>query len=518
MVQPKSNRLLVESQIGAPLGVAGLGVDGRIPTGQSPADMLPASQKGAPNGLAALGVDGKLLETQFPARLLQAGLDAIYALKANTMPNAKDLGAKGDDTSRPLSTLFATLAAAQAVYPAATALTDELDWAVIQSCINANGGVYLPAGTYRINKTITATNPIIVGDRRMPKLYMTANNLPILDLTTNANVSYVRLTYSRQQTSTETGSDAVRMFNFNGGLFDKIRIDYPARGIFNYGGGYTFSTTFRDCAVGYYSITAYDIRNGGGITGNVVMNLYTHNNPLGNGTTNTSSEPPVQIAGWDEGVLIQLNVEHTKASAAISISNSPNLVIMSMHVEGFTLLGNYNGVFNIVGNITNVRVIGLSIIFSSFLVENIPAANACGIFKIQDGVKVLAENLQERSNTVTVTGASLVFNSSGTTSGSVKVNLSRLVGFAANVSGDATKVPTLAEYNNDRKYDLQNTKYTIYQDTAPTSWTWAVGDRVLVRNPVEAGTAGSKYVTVGYVCITAGTPGTWAPQRVLTGN
>jgi len=41
-----------------------------------------------------------------------------------------------------------------------------------------------------------------------------------------------------------------------------------------------------------------------------------------------------------------------------------------------------------------------------------------------------------------------------------------------------------------------------------------------VRNtaPTEAGTAGSKYVVFGWMCVSAGTPGTWVPLRVLTGN
>jgi hypothetical protein len=126
--------------------------------------------------------------------------------------------------------------------------------------------------------------------------------------------------------------------------------------------------------------------------------------------------------------------------------------------------------------------------------------------------------VQERSNTITAVNPSLVFNSSGITVGTVRANLSRLVGFAANTSGDATRLTTLAEYNGDQKYLLLNGRYTLFQDAAPTAYTWAVGDRVQVRNPIEEGTAGSKYVTTGYICITAGTPGTWVPQRVLTGN
>jgi len=53
---------------------------------------------------------------------------------------------------------------------------------------------------------------------------------------------------------------------------------------------------------------------------------------------------------------------------------------------------------------------------------------------------------------------------------------------------------------------------------APTAGTWAQGDQVINSTPTEAGTAGSKYVVVGWICTAGGTPGTWVPMRNLTGN
>jgi hypothetical protein len=448
-----------------------------------------------------------------------AEVAGTYTNRSKMMANVKDHGAIGDNVSRPLSTLFATLASAQAIYPAATALTDELDWAAIQSCLTAYGAIYIPSGTYVINKTISGTQPVISGDKKFAKLYMTANNLPIISATTGANISYVRLTYSRQQLATETESDALRLFNIgNGSLFEKIRVDYAARGIFNYGGGYTYSTTFRDISIGYCSITSFDIRNAGGITGNVVNNLYTHNNPIDESSTNVSTEPPIQVSGWDDGVMMQINVEHTQSSAALAINNCLNLTVIGMHVEGFTLLGNFNAVVNLSGSTTQLSITGLTIIFSKFLIGNIPSSNSFAMFKVTDGVKVIASNIQERSSTFTAVGGGLVFNSTGTTAATVTADATKLSGFGGNTNGDATKVSTVARLNNNRNYSLDSGKYTLFQDTAPTSYTWAVGDRVIVKTPVEAGIAGSKYITVGYRCVAAGTPGTWLPERVLTGN
>lgn len=54
--------------------------------------------------------------------------------------------------------------------------------------------------------------------------------------------------------------------------------------------------------------------------------------------------------------------------------------------------------------------------------------------------------------------------------------------------------------------------------SAPTTGTWALGDFIRNSSPSEAGSASSKYVVLGWICVTAGTPGTWVQVRTLTGN
>ena len=62
--------------------------------------------------------------------------------------------------------------------------------------------------------------------------------------------------------------------------------------------------------------------------------------------------------------------------------------------------------------------------------------------------------------------------------------------------------------------------YNNYQAqlTIPTTGSYAQGDKVWKSNPVEAGTTGSKYVVIGWICTVSGTPGTLLEMRVLTGN
>lgn len=53
---------------------------------------------------------------------------------------------------------------------------------------------------------------------------------------------------------------------------------------------------------------------------------------------------------------------------------------------------------------------------------------------------------------------------------------------------------------------------------APTTGTYQLGDFIKNSNPSELGGAGSKYVLIGFLCVLAGTPGTWKECRCLTGG
>lgn len=60
----------------------------------------------------------------------------------------------------------------------------------------------------------------------------------------------------------------------------------------------------------------------------------------------------------------------------------------------------------------------------------------------------------------------------------------------------------------------------LYQSaqSAPTTGDWTQGDFVTNSAPTELGTASSKYVIRGWICVASGTPGTWLQARNLTGN
>ena len=60
-------------------------------------------------------------------------------------------------------------------------------------------------------------------------------------------------------------------------------------------------------------------------------------------------------------------------------------------------------------------------------------------------------------------------------------------------------------------------KYTAYT-AAPTTGTWAQGDKLPNSAPTELGFVTAKYVITDFLCVVSGTPGTWVQVRCLTGN
>jgi hypothetical protein len=56
------------------------------------------------------------------------------------------------------------------------------------------------------------------------------------------------------------------------------------------------------------------------------------------------------------------------------------------------------------------------------------------------------------------------------------------------------------------------------RSTVPATGSYALGDKVWNSTPAELGTVGGKYIVLGWICVTPGTPGTLKEMRVLTGG
>ncbi|WP_447404500.1 hypothetical protein [Pseudomonas aeruginosa] len=87
--------------------------------------------------------------------------ERTVADRLNDTANVKDYGAIADGAYHPLSERFATLADAQAVYPFVTSLSQSIDWAAIQICLNEGGNVDFSGNprSYAVRDMLVATVP-----------------------------------------------------------------------------------------------------------------------------------------------------------------------------------------------------------------------------------------------------------------------------------------------------------------------------------------------------------------------
>lgn len=94
------------------------------------------------------------LRSDLTRSILSQTLNDLYGLKNFVTP--AEYGAIGDGTYHPLSEKFSTLTAAQMVYPAATSLTQSIDWAAISQCLSDNAGkdIFVPAGKYVVTDAL----------------------------------------------------------------------------------------------------------------------------------------------------------------------------------------------------------------------------------------------------------------------------------------------------------------------------------------------------------------------------
>ena len=98
----------------------------------------------------------------------QTGTGAVTTTvdnKIKQIVSIKDFGAIGDGGTHPLSERYATLTAAQAVYPFVTSLTQTIDWAAIQAATNSIvstspnvGTVFIPTGNYITKDSIDCSS------------------------------------------------------------------------------------------------------------------------------------------------------------------------------------------------------------------------------------------------------------------------------------------------------------------------------------------------------------------------
>jgi hypothetical protein len=390
------------------------------------------------------------------------------------------------------------------------ALQDAIDAAILQRL-----PLFIPnppSGAYKITAALDArANGLHIhgASREYTIIKQYTANTPILKVGHRfQHISDLYLTYDSMPVSTDTSANAVELYKAYWSTYERLLMFGVGRGVYvpqaAYAGydatttnGY-FSCGFNDIRITGFAINAIHTNNfGGGGTGSLWNNTYISNNPFGSRLNAAGSIIDIRI--YDEMVFNQLNVEWglCQAADAMIFETIGGVVINGLHFEQISLESSGHA-FVVVSDGAKAIIDGLTL-----STNQITNAGTHALVRTFGECHVDIRGLRQHDNTVA--GTFVALNASGATASvsSARFAQSDMSLFTANVANEKTAPgQMLREVNGDIYVQKIGGKVETYGTAAPSTGTWAVGDRVWNTAPAAGGTP-------GWVCTTAGTPGTW---------
>jgi hypothetical protein len=236
---------------------------------------------------------------------------AAQPAASRQIANVRDFGAIGDGRPHPLSERYESLTAARAVFPHAASLSNEIDWAATQKAIDSltrGGIVYLPVGTYKLNKTLTIGRSGVsvegegghaggqIGDKPTGLHF---SDLPsgadaIAAIGPNPRDSMKGVKFRRffvEMRGSGTGGAAVKCFNCSG-------VDVEDVAVHVYRGANSYGIQFGDLATSRNAVIASSIRG---------CTVVSHGTPIliGAGCTSVSVEHCYSLGQSSGGIVFK---------------------------------------------------------------------------------------------------------------------------------------------------------------------------------------------------------------------
>lgn len=395
--------------------------------------------------------------------------------------NAKtDFGALGDDASNDTVALDAAVAAAKA----------------------QKRPLYVPPGTYHRTTAwdLTGDRLVVFGYSRTDTIIkqMTANTVGIKVGGAYQHIADLQITYGSTPASSDTSSNGFRIDTATAfSTYERLYAYAVGRGWYLPTSTTVFSCTFTDIKVLGFAIDGISIAaSGSGSTGSVWTNTYIANNPAGSSLGFTGYA--LNLNTVDEMTFNQLNVEWMAASGndPIGIGASGNIVINNLHIEQVNLSSFGIGFLN-PGDGVNLLINGLTL--SNNTVTN---SGTHSLIRGFNALQVDLRGLYQHSNSVS--GTFVLANVTAcTVPSSIVVDEADTALFTALASGEQSAPLQILRKVNANLIRYQQGGVNVTTGTAaPVAGTWTRGDIVWNTTPSAAGAP-------GWMCVTAGSPGTW---------
>lgn len=384
------------------------------------------------------------------------------------------------------------------------------DSTALDNAINAartqKKALYLPTGRYMRNTTwdLRGDNVHVFGDGPENSVILEGmGNAPTIQV--GGYYQWIHDIGTELASTKGANSNTIEVMDCAYSVYERLVLLGPGRGIYQpqvnadgLGGNAMWSCRFDTIRISGPTVSAIDLQSfNSANTGSIFNNIYI-------GSLTSDSTPTgvmVRLVSCDEIIINQLNIEHCVLPDHAIYIERGNATINGLHFEGVTLNGSGKAFISLVNqchlNLNSCTIGG----------NTYPSGSGDKSFLSYDINPSYARvhGLYCSGNTLSATNRYLVrmVDSTSTAGSSVEITGAKLGSdFTALSNGDSTTIPQLKRVNADVYHYTEGGKNVTFGTAAPTTGTWAVGDKRWNSAPAAGGTP-------GWLCTTAGTPGTW---------
>lgn len=256
------------------------------------------------------------------------------------------------------------------------------------------------------------------------------------------------------------------------------------------------------------------------ITGNALYNCFGSFGTAANGYY-YSTDIVTATSGIYYAISADSCTDFTVANNVVLLSSKITTQIQStrygfgnLNIKRVSVCNNVFSGF-VRGNIgaeTAITPVASDVNFTGNIVDALSASNSPRLVQVgynADTIKIVGNNF--RSVASATGGFAIIYNLTGAKSFSASNSFDLANGVAAYSNGGTTLIANQDNYDITFFSDITGTslsKRVFWLSAAPTTGTWNQGDQVWNTAPASGGTP-------GWVCTTAGTPGTWKAMANL---
>lgn len=443
---------------------------------------------------------------------IQSGAGAVARTlqgKARDFVNVMDFGAVGDGVTDDTAAINAAATAAFGAnktlwFPGLPfKITAPLDWTGYANVTVRGEGF-----------GATPTQPI--GTR----IIQATDNVPIVRLTARPDMESIALLYANQQLVGSTGAIGLELNKLSGGAIQRVRVwqANTSAGIPQVGFGdasnFVFNTVI-DIESWSASRSHLDLRNfNGGGTNVKIPKLYINGGGSADfSTPGQSAAYAIQGAQWSGYELGAISIDGLAFTTRLVDLFNCHFHIGTIRYEACTCKADNDGWFVLGGGDTTGIVELLNVKNTRALLADVPTGTH--LFRLNaahEHFEVRALRVEADCNFTAPLVRPLTLTGGSDASSVIKfgpINAAA-AGFTSTTWSDATgltpyavKVWNAQSVEETWKFGRNTGIYRRrYDAAAPVAGTWAVGDIVWNTAPAAGG-------NLGWICTTAGTPGTW---------